>query len=292
MSDRQTLKTRSAVLLIDCPDRRGLVAAVTEFLHRNNGNILYLDQHVDLEMKVFFMRVEWDLDSFSIPAEAIGAQFEKEIAAPFAMHWRLHFSDDTQRMAIFVSKLPHCLYDILARCRSGEWKVEVPLIVSNHPDLEPVAKQFGIPFHIFNVDDSNRRSVEQAQTSLLGDLRVDLIVLARYMQVLSDSFVAQFQNRIINIHHSFLPAFPGSRPYHSAYRRGVKIIGATSHYVTSELDAGPIIEQDVARVGHQHSVDDLIRMGRDLEKVVLARGIWSHLQHRLLVYDNRTVQFV
>ncbi len=292
MPHHQTLKTRSAVLLIDCPDRRGLVAAVTEFLHRNDGNILYLDQHVDLEMKVFFMRVEWDLDSFSIPVEEIGARFETEVAVPFIMHWRLHFSDDTQRMAIFVSKLPHCLYDILARCRSGEWKVEVPLIVSNHPDLEPVARQFGIPFHIFNIDDSNRRSVEQAQTNLLSDLRVDLIVLARYMQVLSDSFVGQFQNRIINIHHSFLPAFPGSRPYHSAYRRGVKIIGATSHYVTSELDAGPIIEQDVARVGHQHSVNDLIRMGRDLEKVVLARGIWSHLQRRLLVYDNRTVQFV
>lgn len=292
MLERQTLKSRSAILLIDCPDRRGLVASVTEFVHRNNGNILYLDQHVDLDMKVFFMRIEWDLDKFAIVSDEISTQFEKEVAAPFEMRWRLHFSDDIQRMAIFVSKLPHCLYDILARCQSGEWKVEVPLIVSNHPDLEPVAKQFGIPFHVFSFDETNRRLAEITQMDILRDQRIDLIVLARYMQVLSDDFVALYLNRIINIHHSFLPAFPGSRPYHSAYRRGVKIIGATSHYVTPELDAGPIIEQDVARVGHQHSVNELIRKGRDLEKVVLSRAIWSHLQRKLLVYDNRTVQFV
>ncbi len=292
MLERQTLKSRSAILLIDCPDRRGLVASVTEFVHRNNGNILYLDQHVDLDMKVFFMRIEWDLDKFTILSDEISTRFEKEVATPYAMRWRLHFSDDIQRMAIFVSKSPHCLYDILARCQSGEWKVEVPLIVSNHPELEPVAKQFGIPYHLFRFDETNRSLVESAQRDLLHDQRVDLIVLARYMQVLSDQFVTQYPNRIINIHHSFLPAFPGSRPYHSAYRRGVKIIGATSHYVTPELDAGPIIEQDVARVGHQHSVNELIRKGRDLEKVVLSRAIWSHLQRKLLVYDNRTVQFV
>ncbi len=284
-------EARSAILLIHCPDRKGIVASVTEFIYRNGGNILYLDQHVDAGKGMFFMRIEWDLAAFSIPAADIGEIFAKEIAERYGMNWNLHFSDEVTRVAIFVSRLPHCLYDILARCRSGEWRVEVPLIIGNHPDLEDVANSFGIDFHLFPVTPENKRQQETQEQALLEEYNIDLIVLARYMQILTGSFVSLWPNRIINIHHAFLPAFPGARPYHSAFERGVKIIGATSHYVTAELDAGPIIEQDVTRVSHHDSVEDLMRKGRDLEKVVLSRAVWKHIERKILVYENRTVVF-
>lgn len=281
----------SAILLVCCPDRKGIVASVTEFIYSNGGNILDLEQHVDVPDNVFFMRVEWSLDDFGIPVESIGHSFRIEIAEKFGMNWWLYFSEQTPRMAIFVSKLSHCLYDILSRISSGEWKVEVPLIISNHPDLEDVAKTFGIDYHIFQNVKEEKDNAESGQMKLLEEYNIDFVVMARYMQILTDNFVSNYPNRIINIHHSFLPAFPGARPYHSAHERGVKIIGATSHYATAELDAGPIIEQDVVRVTHRDTVDDLVRKGRDLEKLVLSRAIWSHINRNILVYKNRTVVF-
>lgn len=281
----------SAILLIHCPDQTGIVAAVTEFIGRNNGNILYLDQHVDLEKKVFFMRIEWDLTKFKISRQNIGDEFETEIAEKFKMTWQLHFSDVKLKMAVFVSELPHCLYDILSRYQSEEWFVDIPLIISNHPTLRNVAERFDVPFHVIPVTRQNKEEQEKLQLSLIKEADVDFIVLARYMQILSEEFVKSYQNTIINIHHSFLPAFPGAKPYHSAYERGVKIIGSTSHFVTAELDAGPIIEQDIVRVSHADSIPDLIRKGRDLEKLVLSRAVWKYLQRKILVYDNRTVIF-
>ncbi|MFQ5736938.1 MAG: formyltetrahydrofolate deformylase [Thermodesulfobacteriota bacterium] len=287
-----TCKKNSAILLIQSPDRRGLVASVTEFLFANEGNIIDLDQHVDKQRQTFYMRVEWDLDAFTIPRERIGEAFAGAVADRFAMQWKLHFSDARPRMAIFVSKLPHCLYDILSRCQSGEWQVEVPLIISNHPDLEPVAKSFGMDYHTLPVTKENKREQERRQFALLDEHKVDFIVLARYMQILSPEFTERYPGRIINIHHAFLPAFPGARPYHSAYERGVKVIGATSHYVTPELDAGPIIEQDVVHVTHKDDVEELVRKGRDLEKIVLSRAVWYHLQRKILISGNRTILFV
>lgn len=283
--------TKTAILLINCRDRRGLVAAVTEFLHRNNGNIVHLDEHVDSSANAFFMRVEWQIDGFVIPQEKIGDYFQTLIADNYGMEWTLHFSDDVPRMALFVSKLSHCLYDILSRCDAGEWKVEIPLIVSNHPDLGEVARKFGKEFHVLPVNEANKPEQERKIMALFRENRIEFAVLARYMQTLSGEFVAGFPNAIINIHHSFLPAFPGARPYHSAFERGVKIIGATSHYVTQELDGGPIIEQGIAHVTHHDGVQDLIRKGRDLEKIVLARAVWAHLQRKVLVHGNRTVVF-
>lgn len=282
---------QSAILLIHCPDRKGIVVSVTEFIFKNKGNILYLDQHVDTEKGVFFMRVAWDLSDFMIPMAKIGEYFDTLVAKRFDMRWKLYLSDDKPRMAVFVSKLPHCLYDILSRVQSGEWQVKIALIISNHEDLQPVAKQFGIPYQVLPIDKTNKAAQEDRQIELMQKNRVDFIVLARYMQILTENFVAKFPNRIINIHHSFLPAFRGAKPYHSAYERGVKVIGATSHYVTPDLDAGPIIEQDVTRVSHVDTVDDLVRKGRDLEKLVLARAIWYQIQHKILAYDNRTVIF-
>ena len=282
---------RSAILLIHCPDRQGLVSAITEFIFKNEGNILFLEQHVDSDQEIFFMRVEWDLEKFSVPEEKIGEYFQTLIAEKFNMQWTLFFSDYTPRMAIFVSKLSHCLYDILSRIQAEEWNVEVPLIVSNHEDLAEVAEKFGIDFHVTPNVKEDKDKAEREQLELLKKYEIDFVVLARYMQILSDKFVSHYPNKIINIHHSFLPAFPGARPYHSAYERGVKIIGATSHYVTPELDAGPIIEQGVAGVSHKDSVDDLIRKGRDLEKAVLSQAIWYHLKRKILVYGNRTLIF-
>jgi formyltetrahydrofolate deformylase len=282
---------RSAILLIHCPDQKGLVAAVTDFLSRHDGNILELEQHVDVPDQAFFMRVEWDLAGFRIPDGEIGQRFEQEIGRRCAMRWKLHFSDDAPRMAIFVSKMPHCLSDLLARCESKEWQASAPLIVSNHPDLEPLARRTGAAFEVFPVTAANKLEQEQKMVALLREHRIDLIVLARYMQVLSADFVREYPQQIINIHHSFLPAFPGAKPYHSAHERGVKIVGATSHYVTSELDAGPIIEQEVAHVSHKDTVEDLIRKGRDLEKVVLSRAVWHHLKRKILVHANRTIVF-
>ena len=284
-------QSASAILLIHCPDSKGIVATVSEFIYKNNGNITYLDQHVDIVRKVFFMRIEWELDNFIIPDDKIGEYFDTLIAKKYDMQWQLHFSHEVPRMALFVSKMPHCLYDILSRWKSQEIEVDIPLIISNHPDLEPVAHQFGIDFHCFEINGHNKREQEQAQLQLLTEHQIEFIVLARYMQILSEDFIRPYKNRIINIHHSFLPAFPGAKPYHSAFERGVKVIGATSHYVTNELDAGPIIAQDIIRVSHADSVEDLVRKGRDLEKLILSRSIWHHLQRQILVYQNRTVVF-
>ena len=281
---------RAAILLISCPDRPGLVAAITDFIFRRSGNIIHLDQHVDTQQNIFFMRVEWDITHFEVPADKIADAF-KPIAEQYEMTWRLRFRDDVQRMALFVSKQDHCLYDLLGRWQSGEFNVDIPLIISNHPDLGAVAEKFGIPYHVFKVTKATKAEVEAAQLKLLADNNVDFVVLARYMQIVTENFIAPYPNRIINIHHSFLPAFPGAKPYHQAYERGVKIIGATSHYVTADLDAGPIIEQDVARVDHRDSPREMVRKGRDLEKTVLARAIWYHLHHRVLVYHNKTVVF-
>ena len=280
----------SAILLISCPDRQGLVCAVTDFLMRHNGNIIDLEQHVDTEERVFFMRVEWELNGFALPRDQISEKFSL-IAARFEMKYELHFSDYKPRMAVFVSKFSHCMLDLLARQSSGDLNAEIPLIISNHADLEPVAKMHGIDFHCIPVTQNDKTAQEAEQMELIKQYNIDVIVLARYMQILSDKFCLNYPNRIINIHHSFLPAFVGAKPYHSAHQRGVKIVGATSHYVTGDLDEGPIIEQEVMRVSHRDSVDSLIRKGRDLEKLVLARAVWVHLQNKVLVYKNRTVVF-
>ncbi|MEN8108427.1 MAG: formyltetrahydrofolate deformylase [Pseudomonadota bacterium] len=285
------METRSAILLVHCPDREGIVLAITSFISSNNGNILYLDQHVDYEKGRFFMRVEWDLARFSIADEQIGEQFQNHVASGLDMLWQLYFSNERLRMALLVSKLPHCFYDILARYESGEWRIEIPLIISNHQDMERVAERHGIDYFYLPVDKGNKQEQEAKQLELLQQHNIDFIVLARYMQILSENYINQYPQCIINIHHSFLPAFPGGRPYHSAYDRGVKIIGATSHYVTTELDAGPIIEQDVVHVSHKDTVEDMIRKGRDLEKIVLARAIWHQVKRNILVCDNRTVIF-
>ncbi|QPC81608.1 formyltetrahydrofolate deformylase [Phototrophicus methaneseepsis] len=279
----------SAILLVSCPDQPGLVAAITQFIFQHQGNILHLDQHVDQQENVFFMRVEWDMVGFELSRDAVAQAFQP-IGDRYQMHWRLHFSDERLKMVLFVSKQAHALYDILSRWQSGEFAVDIPMIISNHADLESVAKQFDIPFHMISVK-GDKKEAEQAQLDLLDRIQPDFIVLARYMQIVSDAFIQHYENRIINIHHSFLPAFIGARPYHQAYARGVKIIGATSHYVTADLDAGPIIEQDVARVTHKDSVRDMIRKGQDLEKTVLSRAVYYHLQHRVLVYHNKTVVF-
>ncbi|MFW6290346.1 MAG: formyltetrahydrofolate deformylase, partial [Mariniphaga sp.] len=282
-------KKNTAILLIHCPDRQGILATVTEFLNKNKGNIIYLDQHVDRQDQIFYMRVEWELEGFAIPSEKIGEYFNTLIGLPLKMKWKLYFSDEVPRMALFVSKMPHCLFDILARYAAGEWDVEIPLIISNHELLRPVADRFGIEFHHFPVTAGNKSETEQAEIELLKAKNISFVVLARYMQILSPEFVKHFPDKIINIHHSFLPAFAGAKPYHAAHERGVKIIGATSHYVTSDLDAGPIIEQDVTRCSHVDTIQKLIRKGRDLEKIVLSQAVYKHLQRKILVYNNRTV---
>ncbi len=283
-------RKRSAILLISCPDRQGIVAAVTRFLSDHHGNILDLDQHVDMEENVFFARIEWALEGFAIPREEIAGRFG-ELASRFGMDWKLHFSDREIRMALLVSRAAHCLYDILSHYEAGDWPVEIPLIVGNHPDLEPVARKHGITWHHLPVTKNSRREQENRLGDLLEGAKIELVCLARYMRILSPEFVARFPNRIINIHHSFLPSFTGSRPYHRAYSRGVKNIGATAHYVTAELDGGPIIEQDVIRVTHRDSVGDFIRKGKELEKIVFSRAIWFHLQRKIIVYGNKTMVF-
>jgi len=281
----------SAILLIHCPDKPGIVVTITDFIHNNGGNILYLDQHVDSECGIFFMRIEWDLENFAIQRDKIAEYFETLVASRYQMTSQLHFSDVKLRMALFVSKMSHCFYDLLARYECGELNVEIPIIISNHTALQKAAERLDIDFHCLSITKENKQQQEEKQKELLQQHKIDFIVLARYMQVLSDDFVKDYPQKIINIHHSFLPAFPGGRPYHSAYERGVKIIGATSHYVTAELDAGPIIEQDVVHVSHKDSVEDMVRIGRDLEKIVLARAVRHHVHNDLLVYENRTMVF-
>jgi formyltetrahydrofolate deformylase len=292
MTDKQIKPAKNAaILLIHCPDQPGLVVAITDFIHSNGGNILYLDQHVDSERGVFFMRIEWDLENFVIARDKIAEYFDTLVGSRYKMNAQLHFNDSKLRMALFVSKMSHCFFDLLARYEAKELDVEIPVIISNHPDLQQAAERLGIEYHCIPVSKDNKAEQEAKQKALLEKHDIDFIVLARYMQVLSDDFVRDYPQRIINIHHSFLPAFPGGRPYHSAHERGVKIIGATSHYVTAELDAGPIIEQDVVHVSHRDTVDDMVRIGRDLEKIVLARAVYHHVHHDLLVYENRTVVF-
>ena len=282
--------TVTAVLLISCRDQKGLVAAVSDFLYRNDGNITHADQHTDPRESVFLQRVEWELAGFRVPRDGIAEAF-RPIAERFGMTWSLHFSDAVPRVAILVSKLPHCLYDLLARWRLGEMRAEVPFIISNHDDARPIAESFDVPYHYLPVTAATKVEQEARIIELVERERIELIVLARYMQVLSAEFTKRFRHRIINIHHSFLPAFAGARPYRQAHERGVKVIGATAHYATPELDQGPIIVQEVARVSHRDAVDDLVRMGRDLEKVVLARAVDLHLRHRVIVYGNKTAVF-
>ena len=278
----------TAVLLIDCPDRKGLVAGVANLLYQYGANITHADQHQDPEAELFFMRVEWELEGFDLAA--FREDFET-LAAGFQMRWSLNLISQLPRVAIFVSRYLHCLADLLHRHQTGELHCAIPLIVGNHPDAEALARFHGIEFHHVPVDPANRGAAEASQLRLLADSGIDLVVLARYMQILPPEFVEQYPSRIINVHHSFLPAFIGARPYHAAFHRGVKLIGATSHYVTAALDDGPIIEQDVVRISHREQVEDLVRKGRDLERVVLSRAVAWHLDHRILSYGNKTVIF-
>ena len=282
---------KTAKLLLHCPDKPGILAEVTDFITVNKGNIIYLDQYVDHVENIFFMRIEWELKDFLVPQEKIEDYFETLYAQKYGMNFRLYFSDTKPRMAIFVSKMSHCLFDLLARYTAGEWNVEIPLIISNHPDLQHVAERFGIPFHLFPITKETKEEQEKKEMELLAKHKITFIVLARYMQVISEQMINAYPNRIINIHHSFLPAFVGAKPYHAAFERGVKIIGATSHYVTTELDAGPIIEQDVVRITHKDTVQDLVNKGKDLEKIVLSRAVQKHIERKVLAYKNKTVIF-
>jgi formyltetrahydrofolate deformylase len=279
----------TATLLISCPDQRGLVAKFANFIYSNGGNIIHADQHTDFAAGLFLTRIEWQLDGFNLPREFIAPAFNA-IAQPLGAKWELHFSDTVPRIAIWVSRQDHCLFDLIWRQRAKEFIAEIPLIISNHSNLKVVAEQFGIDFQQIHITKDNKLEQEAQQLELLRQYKIDLVVLAKYMQIVSADFINQFP-QIINIHHSFLPAFIGANPYHRAFERGVKIIGATAHYATADLDAGPIIEQDVVRVSHRDEVDDLVRKGKDLERVVLARAVRSHLQNRVLVYGNRTVVF-
>ena len=283
----------SAILLLHCPDQPGIISEVTKFITDNKGNIIYLDQYVDREDSMFFMRIEWQLEHFSIPKNKIKEYLNTLYAQRYQMTFNLYFSDERPRMAIFVSKMSHCLYDLLARYKAGEWNVDIPCIVSNHEDLRFVAEQFDIPYYVWSIskDHSNKAEVEAAEMALLERERVTFIVLARYMQIISDEMIARYPHHIINIHHSFLPAFVGAKPYHQAWERGVKIIGATSHYVTADLDAGPIIEQDVARITHKDTPDSLVLKGKDLEKIVLSRAVTKHIERKILTYKNKTIIF-
>ena len=281
----------TAQLLLHCPDRPGILAEVTNFITINKGNILYLDQYVDRMENIFFMRIEWELEGFFIPREKIYDYFKTLYAQKYEMEFKFYFGQEKPRLAIFVSKMSHCLYDILARYSAGEWNAEIPLIISKHPDLEKVAKRFDIPYYVFPITKENKLEQEEKELQLLRENNISTIVLARYMQVISDKMIAEYPNKIINIHHSFLPAFAGAKPYHQAFERGVKIIGATSHYVTADLDAGPIIEQDVVRITHKDLPDELVTKGRDLEKIVLSRAVKKDIERKVLVYKNKTVIF-
>ena len=281
----------TAKLLLHCPDKPGILAEVTDFITVNKGNIIYLDQYVDHVENIFFMRIEWELKDFLVPQEKIEDYFRTLYGQKYEMDFRLYFSDVKPRMAIFVSKLSHCLFDMLARYTAGEWNVEIPLIISNHPDLQHVAERFGIPFYLFPITKETKEEQERKEMELLAKHKITFIVLARYMQVISEQMINAYPNKIINIHHSFLPAFVGAKPYHAAFQRGVKIIGATSHYVTTELDAGPIIEQDVVRITHKDAIEDLVNKVKDLEKIVLSRAVQKHIERKVLAYKNKTVIF-
>ncbi len=283
----------TAILLLHCPDKPGIISEITRFITDNKGNIVYLDQYVDRQDGMFFMRIEWELDGFLIPRDKVREYISTLYAKRYGITFNLYFNDEKPRMAIFVSKMSHCLYDLLARYKAGEWEVEIPCIISNHEDLRYVAEQFDIPYYVWSInkDHSNKEDVEKAEMELLREKKVTFIVLARYMQIISDEMIAQYPHHIINIHHSFLPAFVGAKPYHQAWERGVKIIGATSHYVTAELDAGPIIEQDVVRITHKDTPESLVLKGKDLEKIVLSHAVSKHIQRKILTYKNKTIIF-
>lgn len=283
------MNSPTATLLVSCPDQRGLVAKIANFIYANGGNIIHAEQHTDFAAGLFLNRVEWQLDGFNLSRDLIAPAFDV-IAQTLQARWQVHFSDTVPRLAVWVSRQDHCLFDLILRQQAKEFAAEIALIISNHPDLRAVADQFGIDYHYIPIAKDNKATQEAKQLELLQRHNINLVVLAKYMQILSPEFIARFPN-IINIHHSFLPAFVGANPYNKAYERGVKIIGATAHYITADLDAGPIIEQDVVRVSHRDDVADLVRKGKDLERVVLARAVRSHLQNRVLVYGNRTVVF-
>jgi formyltetrahydrofolate deformylase len=278
-------------ILIHCEDKKAIVASVTNYIASIDGNIVYLDQHVDADENVFFMRLECDFSKENWNIESIKKHFQENLATPFNMTWRMYIQEQKPKMALFISKYDHCLYDILGRFCAGELQIEIPLIISNHEDLKPIAARFDIPFYYVPFTKDTKEEGEKNQIELLKKFNIDFIVLARYMQIITPNLISLYKNKIINIHHSFLPAFPGAKPYHSAFKRGVKIIGATSHYVTEELDEGPIIEQDISRVTHSHSIEDFIMKGRDLERLVLARAIKLHAERKTMVYNNKTVVF-
>ncbi|MCB0645536.1 MAG: formyltetrahydrofolate deformylase [Saprospiraceae bacterium] len=282
----------TAVITMHCEDEKGIISAVTDFILTNNGNIVELDQHVDVASNRFYMRVEWETKGFGINNDKIGEYFETLIAKKYKdTHWEVSFNHQKPRMAILVSHYGHCLYDLLGRVDTGEWNVEVPLVISNHRDFEALVGKYNIPFHYFDFKKKAKEDIESEMIQLCEDHKIDLIVLARYMQILSPNFVSKFENKIINIHHSSLPAFPGANPYKNAFNRGVKFMGATAHYVTSDLDEGPIIAQDVIPISHRHSLEDLKRRGRDIEKIVLANAVYAHLSRRVLTFANKTVVF-
>lgn len=283
----------TAILLLHCPDKLGIITEITKFITDNHGNIVYLDQYVDKVDSRFFMRIEWELTNFAIPSDKIEEYIETLYGKRYDMEFDIYFNSQKPRMALFVSKMSHCLYDLLARYKAGELDVEIPCIVSNHENLRYVAEQFDIPYYVWpiNKDWSNKKEVEQAEMELLKREKITFIVLARYMQIISEEMIERYPHKIINIHHSFLPAFIGAKPYHQAYQRGVKIIGATSHYVTSELDAGPIIEQDVVRITHKDTPETLVLKGKDLEKIVLSRAVKKHIERKILTYHNKTIIF-
>ncbi len=283
---------KKITILINCKDKKGIIAAVTNFISQQSGNIVYIDQHVDREVNMFFMRLECEFSKDVFSVQVFKNIFAEVIESQFEINWKMFDTDYKPKMALFVSKYEHCLYDILSRYSAGELEVEIPLIISNHPDLEHVSNSFNIPFYHIPVTKETKEEAENLQLKLLKEFEIDFIVLARYMQILSSKLIEGYQNQIINIHHSFLPAFPGAKPYHSAFQRGVKIIGATSHYVTEDLDEGPIIEQDITRVTHTNTIKDFILKGKDLEKIVLSRAIKLHIKRKVLVYKNKTVVFI
>lgn len=280
----------TAILLLSCPDRIGIVSRISHFIFERGGNILDLDEHVDTEENIFFTRISWDMSNFSIPPSQLKEAFTP-LAKEFQASWKLNFIEEKLRAAIFVSKYEHCLQEILWRYSLGEFNIEIPLIISNHPDMEELAQNYDIPYYYFPINGDNKKQQEKKERQLLKEHEIDFIVLARYMQIISPEFVDEYRNRIINIHHSFLPAFIGGNPYEQAYKRGVKIIGATSHYITEELDEGPIIAQDVARISHKDTIEDLKYKGRDLERLVLVKALQYHSEQRILVYNNKTVVF-
>ena len=279
------------IILIHCKDQKAIISTVTNYIASKDGNIIYLDQHVDADEDVFFMRLECEFSIQNWDLNSLKKDFETQLANSLNLSWEIYTQEEKPKMALFVSKYDHCLYDILGRYSAGELHLEIPLIISNHEDLKPIANRFSIPFHYVPFTKDIKEKGEQEQLDLLDKYKIDFIVLARYMQIITPNLISKYRNNIINIHHSFLPAFPGAKPYHSAFKRGVKIIGATSHYVTEGLDEGPIIEQDIARVSHVNSIEDFVMKGRDLERIVLARAIKLHAERKTMVYDNKTVVF-